>query len=395
MRHSRLQVIVVLGTAQTLAWGSSYYLPAVLADPISRDLGISSAWFFAAFSVSLFLSAMFGPRIGRTIDALGGRGVLAISNLVMAAGLVLLGLAQGQILLWTAWLLLGFGMAMGLYDAAFATLGRLYGSDARGPITGITLIAGFASTVGWPLTAWGLSTLGWRETCFAWAVAHIVIGLPLNWLLLPKAEGTAETAAALAQGKPNVALDRNMILLAGAFAAVWVVTAAMAVHLPRLLQASGASLSEAIFAGALVGPAQVAGRLLEAGVLKRFHPLLSARLATVTHPIGALVLGTMGGSAAAGAFALLHGSGNGILTIARGTVPLAVFGPDNYGYRLGVLGAPSRIAQSGAPFLFGLLIDELGTASLAISAGLSLVAMVALLMVRPTLAGRSPEKPPT
>src|ERR1700745_1053272 len=158
----QLPIILALGTTQTLAWASSYYLPAILADPIGRDLGVSSNWIFAAFSASLVISALLGPRIGRRIDLVGGRPGLSVSNLTIATGLLLLGLTYSIPVLLMAWVVLGAGMAAGLYDAAFAALGRLYGDAARRSITGITLIAGFASTVGWPLTAWGLESIGAR-----------------------------------------------------------------------------------------------------------------------------------------------------------------------------------------------------------------------------------------
>lgn len=376
--RGRLGVIVSLGTAQTLAWGSSYYLPAILADPIARDLGISSNWFFAAFSASLVISGLLGPRVGRQIDRVGGRQVLSISNIVLAAGLALLGATTSVWMLSTAWLLLGVGMGLGLYDAAFGTLGRIYGSDARSAITGITLIAGFASTVGWPLSSLGLEAIGWRETCFAWATAHIVLGLPLN-LLLPRAQ-QRETAAGPTV-KPHVAIDRTMVLLSFAFAAAWTVTSAMAAHLPRIVEAFGATPAQAVFAGMMIGPAQVAARVLEASVLGRFHPLVSTRLACLTHPLGAVVIGIFGGGAAA-IFALLHGAGNGILTIARGTLPLAIFGPENYAYRLGLIGAPSRIAQALAPLAIGLLIDPLGRGIVVVTAGLSLSALIAMLLLQ-------------
>ncbi|HTI88654.1 MAG TPA: MFS transporter [Alphaproteobacteria bacterium] len=388
--RGRFGVIVALGTAQTLAWGSSYYLPAILADPIARDLDISSNWFFAAFSASLVISGLLGPRVGRQIDRVGGRQVLCISNIVLAAGLALLGASTSVWMMSAAWLLLGAGMGLGLYDAAFGTLGRIYGSDARSAITGITLIAGFASTVGWPLSSLGLETIGWRETCFAWAAAHIVIGLPLN-LTLPRAGPAAATQDPAV--KPHIPIDRTMVLLSFAFAAAWTVTSAMAAHLPRIVEAFGATPAQAVFAGMMIGPAQVAARLMEASVLGRFHPLVSTRLACITHPIGACVIGLFGGGAAA-AFALLHGAGNGILTIARGTLPLAVFGPKNYAYRLGLIGAPSRIAQALAPLGFGLLIEPLGRGVVVVSAGLSLSALVALMLLRtrvpaivPTAAG--------
>ena len=162
VNERQLPIILALGTTQTLAWASSYYLPAILADPIARDLGLSSNWIFAAFSAALVISGMIGPRVGRKIDLMGGRGVLSTSNVVFALGLVLLGTAHSLAMLALAWLALGIGMGLGLYDAAFGALGRIYGDTARRAITGITLLAGFASTIGWPLTAWGLETIGWR-----------------------------------------------------------------------------------------------------------------------------------------------------------------------------------------------------------------------------------------
>jgi MFS family permease len=380
-----LPIILALGTTQTLAWASSMYLPAILADPMARDLGVSSNWVFAAFSAALVLSALLGPRIGRQIDLVGGRSVLSMSNLVFAGGLTLLGFATSIPLLVIAWLVLGIGMGAGLYDAAFAALGRIYGDAARRSITGITLIAGFASTIGWPLSAWGLETIGWRNTCFAWAAAHILIGLPLNLLMLPAVKGAK--AAVAAAVKPQIVIDRTMILLAFVFAAAWTVTGAMAAHLPRILEAAGATTSQAVFAGALIGPAQVAARMFEASFLSRFHPLLSTRLACITHPIGAAILALAGGGAAS-LFAIFHGTGNGILTIARGTLPLAIFGPKDYGYRLGIIGAPARMAQAAAPLLFGLLIDTMGSRVLIVSSALSLLALLALFLV-PT----SPPRP--
>jgi predicted MFS family arabinose efflux permease len=375
----QLPIILALGTTQTLAWASSYYLPAILADPIGRDLGVSSNWIFAAFSASLVISALLGPRVGRQIDLFGGRPVLTTSNLMLAAGLALLGFSTSIPVLVLAWLLLGIGMGCGLYDAAFGALGRIYGDTARRPITGITLMAGFASTVGWPLTAWGLESIGWRNTCFAWALAHVLIGLPLNFFMLPVVTG-AKAAVATAI-KPHIPIDRTMVLLAFTFAAAWSVTGAMAAHMPRILEAAGATSVQAVAAGALFGPAQVVARIIEASFLSRYHPLVSTRLACLTHPIGAAILAVVGG-AASSAFAIFFGLGNGILTIARGTLPLAIFGPQNYGYRLGLVGAPARMAQAVSPLAFGLLIDVMGSRVLIVSSALSLSALAALGLLR-------------
>ena len=380
MTRRQLPLILALGTTQTLAWASSYYLPAILADPIGRDLGVSSNWIFAAFSGSLVIAAMLGPRIGRQIDLVGGRSVLSMSNLILAAGLALLGATYTIPVLVAAWLLLGVGMGAGLYDAAFAALGRIHGEAARRSITGITLMAGFASTVGWPLTAFGLDSIGWRNTCFAWAAAHILVGLPINFFMLPAVTGakaTAETAI-----KPHIPIDRTMVLLAFTFAAAWTVTGAMAAHMPRILEVAGATSLQAVAAGALFGPAQVVARIIEASFLSRYHPLVSTRLACLTHPVGAAILAVAGGGAAS-AFAIFFGLGNGILTIARGTLPLAIFGPQNYGYRLGIIGAPARMMQAAAPLAFGLLIDRMGSYVLIVTSALSLAALGALCLLRP------------
>jgi predicted MFS family arabinose efflux permease len=302
----------------------------------------------------------------------------------------MLGFANSIAVLVAAWLVLGVGMGLGLYDAAFAALGRAFGEAARGAITGITLIAGFASTVGWPLTAWGLQTIGWRDTCFAWAVAHILIGLPINWLMLPTV--AAAKAAVQTAVKPHIPIDRTMVLLAFTFAAAWSVTGAMAAHLPRILEAAGATTNQAVFAGALIGPAQVLARIFEASFFSRYHPLVSTRIACMTHPIGAAILALAGGGAAS-VFAIFHGAGNGILTIARGTLPLAIFGPENYGYRLGIIGAPARLAQAAAPLAFGVLIERMGSHALIVSSALSLAALLALCLLKQQPARGSANTP--
>lgn len=379
----------MLGTAQTLAWASSYYLPAMLAVPMASELGVSAPAVYAAFSGAMVASALVGPWAGQAIDRHGGRIVLVSTSLLFALGLAMLGLAQG---LWTmvaAWLVLGVAMGSGLYEAAFSSLVRLYGHHARSAITGITLIAGFASTVGWPLSAWMEAQFGWRGACFGWAAMHLLIGLPLNaWL--PTVQGAAKMQSAAASdptqadsvsaSQPNRQAFTTA-LLAFVFAATWFISTAMATHLPRILESAGATLATAVAIGALIGPAQVAGRLLEFGLLRRVHPLVSARLAALAHPVGVVVL-LAAGPAMASVFATLHGAGNGILTIAKGTLPLALFGASGYGARQGWLMMPARVTQALAPLAFGLALDAWGANALWLSGGIGLAAYVALMMLR-------------
>lgn len=383
-----------LGTAQTLSWASSYYLPAMLAVPMARDLGVATPTVFAAFSVALIVSALLGPLAGRTIDRHGGRPVLVGTNLLFAASLAGMALAQGPVGLFAAWVLMGVAMGSGLYEAAFATLVRLYGQGARSAITGITLIAGFASTVGWPLSAWMEVQWGWRGACMGWAALHLLVGVPLNgWL--PR-NAPAENAPATSADAPSAPVAttatpaspapdhalHTTVLLSFVFAVTWFTSTAMAAHLPRLLQASGTSLQAAVAMAALVGPAQVAARLLEFGFLRRLHPLLSAQLAAAAHPVGAALLMAVGGPAAI-LFTVLHGAGNGILTIAKGTLPLVLFGPAGYGARQGLMMVPARVAQAFAPVLFGMLLDGVGAAALWATTLLGLAALGALWVLRP------------
>ena len=397
----RRSVVLAIGVSQTIAWGSSYYLPAILAEPMARDLGLAPPWVFGAFSAALVVSALLGPAVGRAIDRRGGRPVLAASNLVLALGLCLLAAARGPWALAAAWLVLGVGIALGLYDSAFATLAGLYGREARAPITGVTLIAGFASTVSWPLSTLFDEHLGWRGACLAWAGMNLALALPLNLLLVPRPPSPARADAAsveagAAEAAPPPPPPRFAApLLAFVFAAVWFVTGALAAHLPGLLRAAGAGPAEAVAAAALLGPAQVAARLAEFGLLRRAHPLVSARLAALGHPAAAAALLLLpAGGVAAAAFALLHGAGNGVMTVARGTLPLAVFGPAGYGARQGMIGAPARLLQALAPFAFGWLLEAAGVGTaLAVTSGLSLAALAALFALRPI--GASPASAPS
>ncbi|WP_278420437.1 MFS transporter [Stutzerimonas kunmingensis] len=378
---SRLRIVLALGSAQTLAWGSTYYLPAILAEPMASELGISTGNVFAAFSLALIVTAVLGPLSGKRIDHHGGRDVLALSSIVFAVGLAMLGLANGPLMLWAGWLVIGIGMALGLYESAFSTLAGIYGRDARGAITGITLLAGFASTVCWPISGWLNAEFGWRATCLTWAGAHLLLGLPLNRLLIPVGVQPAPTAAEQAQTNDRSGAGLTMALLAFVFAATWFTSTAMAAHLPRLLQESGLSAAAAIGIAALVGPAQVGARCLEFVLLQRFHPLISARLAAIAHPIGTAGVMLVGAPATT-AFVLLHGGGNGILTIAKGTLPLAIFGPHGYGLRQGLLMVPARFAQAFSPLVFALLIDDFGTRALWLSAALGVLAYASLTFLQ-------------
>lgn len=380
------RAVPCLGLAQTIAWASSFYLPAILAAPMARDLGMESATIFAAFSAALLLSAPLAPISGHLIDRWGGRSVLMGTNVLFALGLMALSAAQGGASVWVAWLILGVAMGCGLYDAAFATLARLQGAQAAPAIARITLIAGFASTVGWPLSAWMEVQWGWREACWGWAALHLLVALPLNAMIGKPgaaADRPASTPSSNPSPAPNTTSTATTWVLALVFAITYFVSVALAAHLPGMLQVLGVSLVAAVTVGALMGPAQVAGRVLEITVLHRLHPIWSARIAAAGFPLGASLL-LWWGPGLAVAFSILHGLGNGIMTIVRGTLPLAVFGPQGYGRRQGWLMVPTRFLSALAPYLTGLALQYWGAATWWVLLGLSGIALAALLWLRPS-----------
>lgn len=363
-RRGRGLVVSALGIMQILAWGSSYYLPAVLAKPISEATGWTYGWVIGGLSCGLLVSALVATRVGRTIDHYGGRPVLALSAILLASGLALLAAASNMVLYISAWLVLGLGMAAGLYDAAFATLGRLYGRGARSAITSLTLWGGFASTVCWPLSAFLVEQVGWRVTCVAYAVLQLSVSLPLSLFLIPReahhgvesdpaaASDPIAPVATLAHRGAVFALLAAILTTGGAIAAI------VSVHLITIIQASGITLAAAVGLGVLVGPAQVGARVIEMLGGGRHHPIWTLIASVVLVATGLALLWS---ELPVLAVALIsYGAGNGIWSIARGTLPLALFGASGYAHLMGRLAMPSLIAQAVAPALGAVLMVQLG-----------------------------------
>ena len=369
----RSKTITAIGLGQLLAWGSSYYLAAILAPVMARAFGLPTVAVFGMFSAALLVSAVLGPWAGHRVDRLGGRRVLQHSNVLFAIAHLVLATAQGPATLALGWLLLGVAMPFGLYDAAFGTLVRLYREDARRSIVAVTLIAGFASSVSWPLTHFVEVQTSWRTACALWALLHLTVGLALHRYGLPNVIASATQVPAAATADTPAVSRTTLWLLAAIFAATGFIFAALAAHLPRVLEVSGASATAAVAAASLVGVFQVGGRVLDAVWLKRLHPFVGAKLATGLHPIGALLLLWIGAPVAA-VFTALHGAGVGLMTIIKGTLPLVLFGPAGFGQRSGWLEAPSRVMQAVAPVLFSLMLDGLGRQVLWVTGALSLAA---------------------
>lgn len=380
-QHRRkLSLVGALGITQILAWGTTFYLPAVLARPISEGTGWSLALVVAGLSWGLLVAGFCSPRIGRIIDRRGGRLVLTLGSAMVALGLFLLGQAESPGWYFAAWTVIGAGMAASLYDAAFALLGRLYGASARSAITGLTLLGGFASTLCWPAIAGLEQMLGWRDTCLVLALIQLVISLPVHFFLIPaqdRKSGGPDRKDARGRNtqKPALSLfaDRQFLAICSALTLLAFVMSAVSVHLLDILQRIGLDAATAIAIGMVIGPAQVAARLLELATSGRLHPIWSARCGALLCFLGVLLFSGAGLHLAFIA-AAIYGAGNGILTIAKGTLPLAIFGAQAYGERMGLLARPMLFAQASAPILAALAIQALG-------------AVAALLMLSVLLLG--------
>lgn len=358
-RVSTKRLTVALGTNQLLSWGTTFYLPAVISGAAARDLHTTPAAVLGGFSWALLVTGICAPRVGRWIGQRGGRRVLASSTVVFALGMLVLATAHGTAVWFAGWTVLGAGMSLGLYDAAFATAGTLLGRSVAPVITGITLLGGLASTLGWPVGAALTGIVGWREMLLVYAATHVGINLPLVLWAVPSGAPVVSAAPAL-QADRSAARGRLFAIgcLASFFTLRWFLSSAIAAHILQLMTGSGLTEKEGLAAAMLIGPGQVVGRILEWGVSGRLGVMSRATVGALLFPLGTLLL-LLPGAAPVAAFALLYGMSNGIMTINRGTLPMEVLGPGGYAATLGWLAMPVLLSQAAAPTvsvpLFALL----------------------------------------
>lgn len=352
------QTIGILALSQILSWGALYYAFSILAPQIGKELGWSAQLVYGAFSWSLLVAGLAATPVGVLLDRIGGRSVMGTGSLLSGLGLISLSQTHSVIAYVLSWTLLGLAMALTLYEAAFATIVRQFGAAGRRPIATLTLFAGFASTLFWPLTQLLNTQLGWRDTYMAYGAAQLAICLPLH-LLLSNARtspaATGATAGAAAVTAPSHTLKQALThpafwKLALAFATNRFIFSALSVHLIPMLQEFGHSAALAVGMAALFGPMQVAGRIGEMTLGKRARPQGTGKYVFSALPIALLTLILFGTQQwAVALFCLLYGLSNGILTILRGTLPVSLFGARHYGAIAGALAGPTLIANAAGP----------------------------------------------
>ena len=384
------RAVLVLGVTQILAWGAIFYPPVLTVPLIAAERGWSITFAMGGFSLALLTAGLVSPRVGLLIDRFGGHRVMPAGSLLGALGLFLLVYADHPAAYLAVWMLLGVAIAAALYDPAFATLGRIFGAAARRPITALTLAGGFASTVSWPTTHLLLDAVGWRGTYLVYAAVLALIAAPLHAFALPRTLAARPDPQARTEGGPvvpSVVLPPKgwpFVLVAFAFAAYAFVPSGLSAHLLAIFGRAGIDAASVVAIGALFGPAQVAARIGELLFARRIHPLDVARFAVGMLLVAFALLALAGLSiAAAAVFAVMFGMANGLITIARGAVPLALFGAAGYGHLMGRIGGPYLAMQAIAPLALAFVAERSSDAAvLAVVAGFALVSFVGFAAVR-------------
>ena len=362
--------IVALGITQIVAWGTTLYALGVLASPIAEDTGWSRSLVFSGLTIGLLASSFVSTAVGKAIDTKGARFVMSVGSVLCAVSLLIVAAANGPIVYLAGWAVMGLGMRMSLYDAAFAALVQVAPSRGRRAISYLTLFGGFASTFFWPIGHVLTAEVGWRMTLVIYAAINFAVCLPLHWWGLarrepPSSASSADPKASVAEvaDPPLEGQARTfaMLLFAIVMSASAFVFGAMAVHLPAVLEASGLSAAAAVTLASIKGVAQVAGRIGEILFGKRLHAIDLGRISVGGMPLAFIVL-MAGGASYSAAFLLivLFGIANGLVTIVRGAVPLALFGPQGYGAVLGILATPYLLVNALAPAVLAVVVDLWG-----------------------------------
>jgi MFS family permease len=378
------RLLVALGATQIVSWGSIYYAFALLLEPLQRDLGAGRSEVAGAFSLALLVSGLCATAVGRTIDRLGGRWLMTAGSLAAVLLLAALSQVQSAATLYLVWIGLGAAMAATLYEPAFVVIAQTHRLNYRRALTVLRLFGGFASTVVWPITTWLIERFGWREAVLWLAAINLLVCVPLHFAVLPKTSGAPAAAPQARGGTARLRLwgDRRFRALTLAFLAHYVVVSAIAAHLISLLLERGMSAAAAAGIGALIGPMQVAGRIVEFGASRWLTAAQAGRIAALAMPLSLLALLWADDRVPwLIAFAVLFGAGNGAMTVIRGALPVDLYGPDHYGAIAGALATPGLLARAVGPLVAALLWSALGgyegtTAVLSVVAAVGATAFV-------------------
>jgi len=385
-------LIPSLGLTQIVGWGSMFYAYGVLMQPMQTELQVSKPVIVGAYSLALLISGLLSTLAGSIIDRVGGRLLMGVGTVLAAAMLALLSTVHSVTGLYVIWAGIGVAMSATLYQPAFAVITQIFEADFRRAITMLTLFGGFASTVSWPLTQWLLVHFGWRDTWMIYAIANLVICLPIH-ALLPRAasiKAKIKNRTAKSIGLATVLRDPGFYLLTTAITLNALVFSAMSLHLISILHDRGMSIYYAAGIGAMIGPMQVLGRILEATVGKKAKIRQIGLVAISLLPVALILLfAPAKWLLVYGLFAVMYGVGNGVMTIVRGTLPAELYGREAYGAISGAMATPVTIAFAAGPFAASLLYAMGGGYPGAIAALIGIAGLGAVLFFYATALPRS------
>ena len=382
------RAVGVLGITQIIAWGAIYYTPVLMIPLIAADRGWSKAFTMGGYSLGILSAGIAARFVGSFIDRYGGHVVMPVGSLLGALGLALMPLAEHRAAYLAVWSVLGVAMAASLYDPAFATLGRIFGAAARRPITALTLVGAFASTVSWPATQFFIDSIGWHSTYVVYALILALVAAPLHAFALPRRRAELEPPPeGVAAPSPPVVLPARGLAFAfvvAAFAIYAFVPSGLLAHLLAMFGRLGLAPETAVLIGMLFGPCQMAARLAEFVFARNVHPLDIARFAVGMLAVAFVLLAAFGLTVAiAAVFMMLLGLCNGLMTLARGTLPLALFGASGYGRLIGRIAGPSLIVQSAAPLVVAFVAERTSDlTAIGLTGCLVVVAFGCFLLVR-------------
>ena len=358
-----------LGITQITAWGTSFYCLGVLAKPIVADTGWPLTTVFLGFSVALLVMGFISTWVGRLIDRLGARAVMCVGTIIVSVGLVALSQVRDPASYLLVWAIIGIGMRCCLYDAAFAALVQVTASRGRTAISYLTLYGAYASTVFWVIGYYLNEAYGWRGTLVAFAAINLAICLPLNWFGLAHRDPPEDRAAPVTTATPSrdgPVLEGRMRLI-GIFLFALIMSlngfvfGIISIQLVPLLEAAGLAGATAVWVASLKGHGQFAGRVVEIFFGRNLKAMTIARIAIGVVPASLVLLFLARGELSQlVAFTLLLGAAQGVITIVRGAVPLALFGVEGYGAVLGVIATPILLVNAFSPAIFALLVDQFG-----------------------------------
>jgi MFS family permease len=359
-----------MAVAQVISWGTLYYAFSLFVVPMQESLGWSRPLLNGALSLGLLSTGVVAFPVGVWIDRHGGRGVMTLGSL--AGGLLLLAWAQVETpwAFYLIWAGIGASLAGVLYEPAFAVITATFGVDARRGITAMTLVGGFASTVFMPLTQYLIAAMGWRQALLVLGGLNLAVCLPLHILFVPSAPASprpaepppvAQEGASTAQEMTTLMRSRVFWGLALWFTSASVTTSAMVFQYVPLLTAWGVEMTTILTSVAIIGPMQVAGRVVLMLLSRRLATREMGIAITVLLPAALLTLLSLPHTMVwLGLFAALFGTGNGIVSIVRGTAVADLLGRAHYGAINGALTIPFNVARALAPVLAAALWSATG-----------------------------------